>query len=183
MCTYLGLLMLAYNFSKVRKYVFHKYVVFQYTNTLFINTSGQKANMPIFALLPTLFNHRPFVLWMQDRSNFFNSKLFQWPNKMSRLWIFRVFVFESFCFDFQVSKRLLRSSGRPLHILCTTKSSWSKILCTKSDTLSRIKYQLPPNEHGTPKLPAAPLQPVVAPTSRPASHPSLHPQIVAAKRK
>ena len=47
LCTYLDVLTLAYNFSKIRKYVFHKYVVFQSTNTLFINTSGQKANTPI----------------------------------------------------------------------------------------------------------------------------------------
>ena len=48
MCTYLDVLRLAFNFSKVRKYVFHKYVVIQSTNMIFINTSGQKANTPIF---------------------------------------------------------------------------------------------------------------------------------------
>ena len=48
LCTYLDVLTLAYNFSKVRKYVFNKYVVFQKTNMLFINMSEQKANTPIF---------------------------------------------------------------------------------------------------------------------------------------
>ena len=46
---YLDVLTLAYNFSKVQKYVFHKYNVFQNRNTFFINTIGQRENMLTFA--------------------------------------------------------------------------------------------------------------------------------------